>query len=588
MRVAAPFMSTFVIYLFGLSVSVFSYKKFKNSIRSAKYVFASVFLGLVFLSFGFLIVKDSNISLANTFKSVDATFPVASNSPIGTAIGLHPGRVVWIHDEDATKKSFSPNSGSGNYWWESENADETVIKDMLSRSLTAYAGTETIGEAWDAIFKAFNGSHDKGDVGYTEGEKIAVKINLTNQCCTNEERMDATPQLVNALLHELINNVGVTPSDITLGDPYREFRDEYEDIVAGAFPGVNYVDGNGGSPESKTVPSDSDVLMFSNGNHQSSLPQYYLDAEYFINMPCLKTHNDGGITLVAKNHQGSFLLPDDNPDEQSAYSMHPYLPSQSSGSGKYRHIVDYMGHEQTHGKGLLYIVDGIWGGVSWEGYIEKFVSAPFNVDYPNSILISQDPVALESVCFDILFKEYEEDPNKGGSRSDYPIEFKMEIADGLKQMASSDFWPSGLEYDPEGDGSSIGSLGVFEHWNNATDRQYSRNLDPENGTGIELILKSTAVNIDNNIASVEINVGPNPFSDYTTFTRPEFYSDNSTLSIYSIEGKLINAIEFNTQKKITWNGVDAAGSSLSNGVYLYTVTDLQNGDQASGKVVLSR
>jgi hypothetical protein len=31
------------------------------------------------------------------------------------------------------------------------------------------------------------------------------------------------------------------------------------------------------------------------------------------------------------------------------------------------------------------------------------------------------------------------------------------------------------------------SLGVHEHWNDATDKQYSRNLDPINGTGIELV-----------------------------------------------------------------------------------------------------
>ena len=47
-------------------------------------------------------------------------------------------------------------------------------------------------------------------------------------------------------------------------------------------------------------------------------------------------------------------------------------------------------------KGLLYIVDGIWGGESWEGFITKFKSDPFNDDYPNSIFVGQDPVALES------------------------------------------------------------------------------------------------------------------------------------------------------------------------------------------------
>ena len=47
--------------------------------------------------------------------------------------------------------------------------------------------------------------------------------------------------------------------------------------------------------------------------------------------------------------------------------------------------------------------------------------------------------------------------------------------------------PSGTSYDPEGDGQNTTSLGVLEHWNNSTDKQYSRNLNPSTGKGIELV-----------------------------------------------------------------------------------------------------
>jgi hypothetical protein len=43
---------------------------------------------------------------------------------------------------------------------------------------------------------------------------------------------------------------------------------------------------------------------------------------------------------------------------------------------------------------------------------------------------------------------------------------------------------SGTIYDPDGRGARA-SLGVHEHWNNATDRKYSRNLGRKEG--IELI-----------------------------------------------------------------------------------------------------
>jgi hypothetical protein len=52
--------------------------------------------------------------------------------------------------------------------------------------------------------------------------------------------------------------------------------------------------------------------------------------------------------------------------------------------------------------------------------------------------------------------------------------------------------PSGTFYDPERDGISLASLGVHEHWNNSTDKQYSRNLGMDEG--IELI-QSGVVNV---------------------------------------------------------------------------------------------
>ena len=44
--------------------------------------------------------------------------------------------------------------------------------------------------------------------------------------------------------------------------------------------------------------------------------------------------------------------------------------------------------------------------------------------------------------------------------------------------------PSGAVY-LDGDGNVVGNLGVHEHWNNSTDKQYSRDLGHDEG--IELI-----------------------------------------------------------------------------------------------------
>jgi hypothetical protein len=55
----------------------------------------------------------------------------------------------------------------------------------------------------------------------------------------------------------------------------------------------------------------------------------------------------------------------------------------------------------------------------------------------------------------------------------------------LHEAALADRPPSGIRYDPEGDGTPLESLGVHEHWNNPQEKQYSRNLGT--GEGIELI-----------------------------------------------------------------------------------------------------
>jgi hypothetical protein len=48
--------------------------------------------------------------------------------------------------------------------------------------------------------------------------------------------------------------------------------------------------------------------------------------------------------------------------------------------------------------------------------------------------------------------------------------------------------PSGTRYDPQRNNADVKSLGVMEHWNNATEKKYSRNLGKKEG--IELIQKS--------------------------------------------------------------------------------------------------
>jgi hypothetical protein len=485
MKAAAPIMSGFVVYLLSITASAFAIRHFHKKVAASKYLAASA---LLLTALAMLVVANTSVKKEAQAVTLMPMSHFAANEPIGTASGFKPGRVVWVWDKKATNENFKPTNNQNNWWAKQTNPDEVGL--MLEKALLRYSDAKSLPEAWDALFKYFNEQHGKGLVGYRAGEKIYIKVNITNSASgtkktNNFDRMDATPELIYHLLKQLIEEVGVAQSDICVGDPFRTFHDLYWDMCHTAFPDVVYCEGRGGNGRHQTVPTADHAMFFSDGKLKYRIPQEYVDADYFINVPCLKSHNDGGITLGAKNHQGSILQDGAKSVDQYAIDMHYALPTQSKGYGKYRHLVDYLGHKDLGGKTLLTIIDGIWAGRSWEGFVEKWQMAPFNNDYPSSLFVSQDRVAIDAVCYDFLLEEYKTKP----SNQKYP--YFEGTDDYLFQAADPSYWPKGITYDPEGDGTPLKSMGVYEHWNNPTDMNYSRNLI--SGKGIEFV----KVNLNN-------------------------------------------------------------------------------------------
>jgi hypothetical protein len=572
MRASAPFMSAFVLYLLSITSTVVVFRKFRQRLLKFNYIAALGFLIVAVISI--FISGSVNNTHSSAAQLVDENY-FTPNDPIGTARGINPGRVVWVWNNDATDATCT--NTNNDYWFQNTNAAE--VDSMLAHGIVNLAGESTLQASWDAIFRYFNSNHGNGDVGYTSGEKIYIKINLTNSCCsvsgtaryTQFERMDATPELALALLRHLIEVVGVAESDIYLGDPFRIFYDLYWNTCHTVYPDVHYCDKQGINGRQQTIPTSSELLKFSDGVFDVRIPQEYVDATYFINMPCLKTHDSGGITLTAKNHQGSMLQDGANADEQSAFDMHYALPDHDATDGghhRYRHLVDYMGHEQLGGKTLLAIVDGIWAGRSWEGFVEKWQMAPFNNDYPSSLFLSQDEVAIQSVCYDFLLEEYKDKPS--GER--YPY---MEGTDDfLYQAADATYWPAGVQYDPEGDGTIIGSLGVFEHWNDASSKQYSRNLG--SGSGIELITDTMGSNVVPPIGiktegltpEFMLKSYPNPATEQVFFDYSIDSPGKILAEIYALNGSKIaqlkNEYDFTGSYQLTY-----MVNTFPAGIYLF-------------------
>jgi hypothetical protein len=288
--------------------------------------------------------------------------------------------------------------------------------------------------------------------------------------------------------------VGVAQADITIGDPTGLWVNYLYNPLHGDFPNVRYEDNRGGTgPEGEStrrarseytspcVPyywSTSDA----NGKTQDCALVSYYNATYIINFSVLKSHDRSGITAAAKNNYGSMLrtpIGGGRTLGSNHYNVHDRLPLQPTNTawqnmGYYRPLVDLMGNEYIGGKTALYLVDGIFGGKGWNSVASTWDLAPFNGDWPASLFLSMDPVAMDSVAFDFMSQKWPE----------HVLAYEG-VQDYLHEAALADNPPSGTCYDPEHDGVCMTSLGVHEHWNDATHKQYSRNLGV--GNGIELV-----------------------------------------------------------------------------------------------------
>jgi len=598
MKVAIPFASSLIIYLSGLLASAVIFRKAYRKLLQSRYALAALFL---LIGVGFSIttmISGKNEVLASDTIVADFEDPLGPNSPIGEAKGVMPGRVVWMYNPDATNENCVPWEFGDGYFLD-KNANQVVVDEMLSRAMLEVTGTDSEQEAWSAVFRYFNVNHGKGETGYTAGEKIFIKINAVHAWTTAEDlsildddaygNVDTSPQVILAVLRQLINKAGVPEDAIYIGDPFTNiFKHLYEKLSAD-FPGVHYMSRGDHELRDKLQLTNNDTLFYSDRGTVLDVKtdRFYdclVNAEYILSLPAMKGHQGGGVTFFEKNHFGSST-------RESASHLHKGILKGTSaplraGYRLYRVFVDLMSYEHLGGKNLIYIGDLLWG-TSHEHYPPtKFLSAPFNNDWSSSILVSMDPVAISSVGLDIFQEEFQvEDMTTIPPRRTF-VRFSG-VDDYLHQAASSDWWPEGITYDPEDDGTPIPSLGVHEHWNNPTDRQYTRNLNT--GEGIELIY------IDNNPTSApgievrEIQIAaPNPFSATTSFRRPEQVSGYSTLVIYTINGEQLGSFSFAETNLIIWDGTEASGTPLPDGLYLYSIQDRQNGARYSGKIVLKR
>ncbi len=469
MQAAAPMMSAFVVYLLSFTGAWFSYRKMKQALRARHYLYTTLFFFLLIFFGGMMAIKNSGEMLAQIVLPVsEPKMAWGKNNPVGTAKGIYPGRVVWSHAPGAA----TWEKGTG-FWYEDHYTNQSDADWLVVQSLLSLTGEKSEKKAWNALFAYFNREHGKGGKGYRKGEKIAIKINQNNTFSHDDsEELNASPHLVLSLLRSLIYEGGIPQQQITVFDASRFITHTLFEKCNTEFPDVTYLDNEGGDGRVKsTYISDAIPYSVDNGKLARGLACCAIEADYLINMALLKGHGGQGVTLCAKNWYGVTDI-----DRNFRKNQHNNFNQDRGGRPRYMTFTDYIAHKDLGQKTMLFLIDGLYGSEKVNGAPSgKWKMEPFGGNWPCSLFASQDPVAIDAVGIDFLSTEF---PRMADVN--YCDMYLVEAA-----LANNPL--SGTFYDPEQDGTGVHSLGVLEHWNNPTDKQYSRNLGQK--SGIELVYK---------------------------------------------------------------------------------------------------
>ncbi|MBQ7377774.1 MAG: DUF362 domain-containing protein [Clostridia bacterium] len=436
----------------------------------------------VWMLLSFAACADTLSAPSSSSSSIPPVFDPSTvgHTVYGEGFGINPGRVSWAQDPALFDWTNTQ------YWWDESNFNTELAAQMVSDSLCAIAGTSNEADAWDALFKDLNLRRYEKNVGHTAGEKIAIKLNMnavsSDTLATNA--IFPTPCMLRALLSSMVLHGGVCPEDIVLYDVTRVIPTYFKEYIGkDELAGVQYVY-LGSAPNLK----DDDALVVWSSEvvgDDAYLPTCVSEATYIINYANMKMHTLAGFTVTTKNHFGS-IVTDVNPNRAPATAgLHELIcATQAIYSGKtiyprpygsYTPMVDIIANQDVGQKTLLYFVDAV---VTTAGQNATLTQAmrweTMGNQFPCSIFMSQDPIAIDSVCLDFLLSE----PNM-------KIVAEAPMDNYLIEAATVPNPPSDTVY-KDGHGNPITeSLGVHEHWYDAKSKEYSRNKGAD--VGIELI-----------------------------------------------------------------------------------------------------
>ena len=346
--------------------------------------------------------------------------------------------------------------GTGNYWVAGVNPQAEYDKAFTTGIKCLSGGTDD-ATSWDLIFKWFNNTHGRAGTGYQAGDTIVIKINQNNASVSAPDIgnvINANPQSCVAVVRSLVN-AGVPQAEIYIGDPSRAVTDNIFNAVHTPYPNVKVVDYFGNNGRALGTAFQTGAFPGGDGGVKNQESMCFYHARYIVNMPLLKGHVGQGITFGSKNFFG-------------ITGITPIWQNNGGHPGNVS-LANFMTNANFGGKTVLWCMDAMYPDVNLDGPpTPNWAEAPFNGLPASSFFMSLDGVADESVSFDFFYQHYaaEVDGNSGYA---------------------------GAHVYMQNAATAVPSPGTHEHWNSNALRQYSRNIDPINGLGIELYYINTTL-----------------------------------------------------------------------------------------------
>ncbi len=553
-RVAAPIALGGIAYFLSLFGVVSAYRHTRKFFRQSRFALAGVCLVIALVCGAVVIRQHGSRAQASS----------ASNAPIGIARGINPGRVVWSYDPATCLWDGDQDS---THWWDSNMIVQARVDAMLSAALQNLTSTTTDSNAWDALFRSFNVRRGNGNISYAQSpnQTIAIKINQ-NPCnydntnyyalnavegaAGNQWSITANPHLILSLVKQMVA-AQVQQTNIIVSDPtgldrgwggQRTIGDNIYLYVHPQFPNVQFVDGVGlQGRELATWPVTNCIaypgVYDGEGTDGTMICQQFLNAGFLIDMAIAKDHGDGP-TLCFKNLYGAI----------SGQRMGGVM----YGTGTpeyYSNFIEPMGHQALGQKIMLFMIDALYGAPGPNADPVKWTMSPFNNAWPCSVFLSQDAVAIDSVGFDFLNTEF-----------GLPVNTDYYLHEAAFVPGTNGQKLSGIVYQPNvGSTQFVGSLGVEEHWNNATSKQYTRNLGT--GDGIELVSVQTGVYSLNIISPA----GASSFAAGTNLpiTALVQANTNPVSQVAFYQGTTLLGVSTNSPYSFTWSKAPSGSYALT-------------------------